>query len=68
MYNVHPLPQQDGTQHGHIADGCREDALIVAHLNWQIVDFQAVCHVPNAAALPIRVGQNNNLKQVVMIR
>jgi len=63
MDDVNLLPQEHRPQHRHITDRRGKDALIVAHLNGQIVDLKAVGHIPNATALSIGVRQHNNLQQ-----
>lgn len=62
MDYVNLLAQQHSAQHRHIADGSGQDALIVAHLYGQVINLQAIRYVSNAAAIPVSVRQNNNLK------
>jgi len=61
MDHFHALPEEYRSQHGHIADGSGQDALVVAHLDGQIVDLQATGYIANATAVPVGVRQHDDL-------
>lgn len=65
MHDLDPFTNNDISKHGEEGEDGRERCLAIDDEEWNVVDFESICEVPDTSATGVGMCNDNNLVSAI---